>query len=134
MQLHTLTKTHITKWRVNHSFSTPRNAILNQLIRNYLNSSSELVICIIELYYFLKESSFETYHQSTLSAWYNLWLSSKESACNLGVVGSIPESGKSLGVGNDNSLQYLCLESPIHRATWWATVQIVTKCQTRLGG
>ena len=35
---------------------------------------------------------------------------SKESACNAGDLGSIPESGRSPGEGNGNSLPYSCLE------------------------
>ena len=35
----------------------------------------------------------------------------KESACNVGDLGSIPGSGRSLGVGNGNPLQYSCLEN-----------------------
>ena len=34
----------------------------------------------------------------------------KESACNVGDPGSIPGSGRSLGEGNGNPLQYSCLE------------------------
>ena len=45
----------------------------------------------------------------------------KESTCNLGVLGSIPESGKFPGEGNGNPLQYSCLEDPMDRA-WWDTV------------
>ena len=41
---------------------------------------------------------------------------------NAGDVSSIPESGKSPGEGNDNSLQYFCLGNPVNRGTWWATV------------
>ena len=37
----------------------------------------------------------------------------KESACNAGDQGSIPGSGRSLGEGNGNPLQYPCLENPI---------------------
>ena len=35
---------------------------------------------------------------------------------------SIPESGRSPGVGNGNPLQFSCLENPMDRGTWWATV------------
>jgi len=34
----------------------------------------------------------------------------------------IPESGKSPGEGNGNPLQYSCLENPMDRGIWWATV------------
>ena len=36
------------------------------------------------------------------------------------------------GGGNGNPLQYSCLENPIDRGAWWATVHGVTKSQTRL--
>ena len=37
-------------------------------------------------------------------------------------VGSIPESGRFPGGGNGNPLQYSCLENPMGRGAWWATV------------
>ena len=37
---------------------------------------------------------------------------SKESACNVGVLGSIPGLERSPGEGNGNPLQYSCLENP----------------------
>ena len=37
----------------------------------------------------------------------------KESACNVGDLGSIPGSGRSPGEGNGNPLQYSCLENPM---------------------
>ena len=54
-------------------------------------------------------------------------LDGKESACNLGDLGSIPGSGRSPGEGNGNPLQYSCLGNPMDRGTWWATVHWVTK-------
>ena len=60
---------------------------------------------------------------------------SKESACNargIGDMGSVPGSGRSPGGGNGNPLQYSCLENPVDRGAWWATVHRVTKSQTRL--
>ena len=44
----------------------------------------------------------------------------------------IPGSGRSPGEGNGNPLQYSCLENPMDRGAWWATVHTVTKSQTRL--
>ena len=38
----------------------------------------------------------------------------------------------SSGEGNGNPLQYSCLENPMDRGAWWATVHRVTKSQTRL--
>ena len=46
--------------------------------------------------------------------------------------GSIPGLGRSPGGGHDNPLQYSCLENPIDRGAWQATVHGVTKSQTRL--
>jgi len=59
----------------------------------------------------------------------------KESTCNAGAVGdvgSIPELGKSPGGGNGNPLQYSCLENPMDRGAWWATVHRVAKSWTQL--
>ena len=47
-------------------------------------------------------------------------------------VGSIPGSGRSHGEGNGSSLQYSCLENPMDRGAWRATVHGVTKSRTRL--
>ena len=56
----------------------------------------------------------------------------KDSACNAGDLGSIPGLGRSPGEGNGNPLQYSCLENPMDRGAWWATVHGVAKSQTRL--
>ena len=55
---------------------------------------------------------------------------SKGSACNAGDPGSVPGLGRSPGEGHDKPLQYSCLENPMDRAAWWATVHGVTKSQT----
>ena len=55
------------------------------------------------------------------------WLSDKESACQVGDLGSIPGLGRSLGEGNDNPPQYSCLGNPMDRGVWWATVHGITK-------
>ena len=63
------------------------------------------------------------------------WLSGKESACDAGDikdVGSIPELGRSPGGGHGNPLQYSCLESPMDREAWQATVHRVSNSQTQL--
>ena len=41
--------------------------------------------------------------------------------------GSVPRSGRSHGVGDGNCLLHSCLENPMERGTWWATVHGVTK-------
>ena len=45
---------------------------------------------------------------------------------------SIKGSGISPGGGRDNPLQNSCLENPMDRGAWWATVHSVAKSQTRL--
>ena len=54
----------------------------------------------------------------------------KASAYNAGDLGSIPRSGRSPGEGNDNPLQYSCLENPMDQGAWWATVHGVAKSWT----
>ena len=44
--------------------------------------------------------------------------------------GLIPGSGRSPGKGNGNPLQYSCLENPMDRRAWWATVHGVIEIQT----
>ena len=44
--------------------------------------------------------------------------------------GSIPGSGRSPGGGHSSPLQYICLENPMDRRAWRATVHRVTKSQT----
>ena len=60
------------------------------------------------------------------------WLSGKEPDCNVGDVGSVPGSGRSLGVGNGKPLQYSCLGNAMDRGAWWATVHGVARNRTQL--
>ena len=55
----------------------------------------------------------------------------EESACNAGDPDSIPGSERSPGEGNGNPLQYSCLENPMDRGAWRATVHEVAMSQTR---
>ena len=56
----------------------------------------------------------------------------KESACNVGVAGSILGLGRSPGGGNGNPLWYSWVENPVDRGDWRATVHGVTKSQAWL--
>ena len=47
-------------------------------------------------------------------------------------VGSIPGLGRSSGGGHNNPLQYSCLENPMNREAWRATVHGVAKSQKQL--
>ena len=51
----------------------------------------------------------------------------KESAFSAGNPGSIPGSGRSPGGRHGNPLQYSCLENPMDRGAWWATVHWVKR-------
>ena len=56
----------------------------------------------------------------------------KESACNVGELGSIPGLGRCPGEENGYPLQYSSLENSMDRGAWWASVYSVTQSQTRL--
>ena len=51
----------------------------------------------------------------------------RESAYNAGDLGSIPGLGRYPGERHGNPLQYSCLENPMDRGAWWATVHWVAK-------
>ena len=62
------------------------------------------------------------------------WPRGKESACSAGGardMSLISRSGRSPGGGHGNPLQYSCLQNPMDRGAWWATVHGVAKSWTR---
>ena len=73
-----------------------------------------------------------------LNSWYLTWaslvtgLSNQESACNAGDIDSIPGLRRSSGGGNDNPLQYPCLENPMERGAWRAADHGVSKSRVQL--
>ena len=77
-------------------------------------------------------------HQKFKMCWSHLlnglpgWVSSEESTCEAGDLDSIPEERRDPGGGHGNPLRDSCLENPMDRGAWWATVRRVTKSQTRL--
>ena len=56
----------------------------------------------------------------------------KASASNVGNPGSFPVSGRSPGEGNGNPVHYSCLENPMDRGAWQATVHGITKVRRSL--
>ena len=64
--------------------------------------------------------------------------SDKESPCQCGRRGdtrdasSIPGSGSSPGGGNGSPLQYSCMENPMDKGAWWASIHGAVKSRTRL--
>jgi len=57
---------------------------------------------------------------------------SKESACNVGNLDSIPGLGRSPGEGNGYPFQYSCLENSMDRGAWQAAVPGIAKGWTRV--
>ena len=51
-------------------------------------------------------------------------------AGDLRVVGLLPGLGRSPGEGHGNPLQNFCLENPMDRGVWWATVHGIEQSQT----
>ena len=56
----------------------------------------------------------------------------KNLSANAGDVGLIPRWRRSPGRGYGNPLQYSCLENPMYRGAWQATIHRVSKTQTQL--
>ena len=56
----------------------------------------------------------------------------KESACNVGDLGSIPGLGRFPGEVNSYPFQYSCLENSMDREAWQAIIHGVTKSRTQL--
>ena len=54
----------------------------------------------------------------------------KNPPASVGDPGSIPGLGGSPGEGNGNPLQYSCLENPMDKGAWWATVHGFTELDT----
>ena len=81
-------------------------------------NTKELKVCFITYYIFLGASQ-EVLVIKNLPA----------SAGDIRDAGSISGLGRSPGGGHD-PLQYSCLESPMNRGAWWATVHRIAKSQT----
>ena len=64
---------------------------------------------------------------SSSSSYYHGGSDDKESACSAGDSGLIPRSGRSPEEGSGNPLHYSCLENPMDRGAWQATVHGVSK-------
>ena len=62
---------------------------------------------------------------SNILAWRILWIEETGELWSIG-------SQRSPGGGHGHPLQYSCLENPMDREAWWATVHGVTKSETQL--
>ena len=99
------------------SFNPPRNLVRDVLLTPIILVATEATNFLISI-------------NRMISIGLLRWLSGKESTCQAGDAGSIPESGRSLVEGHGNPLQYSCLENSMDRGAWRATVHGVTKSQT----
>ena len=54
----------------------------------------------------------------------------KNPPANAGDMGLVPGLRRSPEDGNGNPLQYSCLENPMDRGAWWATVPGIAKSWT----
>ena len=57
----------------------------------------------------------------------------KNPPARAGDMALISGSGRALGEGNGNPLQYFCPENPMDGGAWWVTVHGLAKSRTRLG-
>ena len=71
-------------------------------------------------------------HMGGLPRWHSSKKKKKNPPDNAGDMASIPGSGRSRGGGNGNPLQYSCLENPMNRGAWQATVHRTGKTRTQL--
>ena len=76
------------------------------------------------VYNFGSEYKQESFRKTSASA---LLTMVKPLTCNAGELHSIPRSGRSPGEGNDNPLQYSCLENTMDRGDWQGTVHGVSR-------
>ena len=88
--------------KINSSKKKTTTKFYSNLSYTFLNNNKKNLCFITEISFF---------NQSSVS-------DGKESACNVGDLGSIPGSGRSLGEGNGNPFQYSCLENPSDRGAW----------------
>ena len=141
--LHSLTPTSCHSW-ARHNCWKSLSVILSSNLDSVLCCKVKipvfLFVAILQVLDGCKESqdwkfedSFREYliYVPLRQNWGLLWQhSGKESPASSGEagdVGLIPGSGRSLGVENDNPLQYFCLENSMDRGAWQTTVHGVTK-------
>ena len=104
------------------------------ILLNYGPFFGDDIICLIPKYHFilLDLKLYYKYHPSYFVVGFPGSSDGKEFACNVGDLGLTPVSGRSPGKGYGNPFQYSCLENPMDRRIWWATVHGVTKNWTQL--
>ena len=89
-------------------------------------------LTFVDIPYIFSKYFTERLHQIVLPPRLPRLVTGKQSACDIGVAGSLPRLGKSPGGGHGNPLPYSCLRDPMDRGAWRATVHRVTKNWTPL--
>ena len=103
--------------------------IASHIVSNTTLGSKDMVLILISVVYLVCDFGKVKLDVCYFEIFYDQ-KKKKESTCNAGDTGdlcSIPGSGISSGEGNDNPLQCSCLENPMGRGSWWATVHGVTQ-------
>ena len=111
----------VHRWVLNFS-SLPNNSLLYGCTKFFYPFISWWTFGLFQLW-----GIYEQYYGASRS-------DGKESACNMGDLGSIPGSGRSPGEGNGNPLQYSCLENLMDREAGWSTVHRVAQSRTWVKG
>ena len=106
------------RWPKDWSFSFSISPIKFKRSPGFAGEKTKLKMFRSDLKYLKRSTQMYGFPHSSVS---------KESACNAGDPGSIPGSGRSPGVGNGNPLQYSCLDNPLDRGAWRATVHGVAR-------
>ena len=90
---------------------------------------------LISLHIFIRGIEWPVHWQSAVTFW-NISCFGKQQvsvhACACSVVLVMSDSLWPYGEGNDNPLQYSCLENPMDRGAWWAAVHGVSRSWTQL--
>ena len=115
--------------------TSPMNHIIKLILGNSARSVAELMTNDTKLTQNFNTMNRRVWNMDFTVGWIGFPGGSdgKESACNAGDLGSIPGLGRSPGGGHGNPLQYSCLENPMDRGAWWATVLRLSQSGTWLG-
>jgi len=126
----------VRKYKVDHMNSEPTQAINARIRVKDMHSrpparwGDSFPFIIFSIWHYISQSDLPTVcflHRLPCITGLPRWLGGKESTCIAEDASLIPGLGRSLGEGNGNPLQYSCLENPMDRGAWWATVHGVAK-------
>ena len=141
-------KLPMTDWKCQISKQASMTASKNKIVRSTQNicftleSTQDgvifLLVCKMKTICDRKRATYNWEHGEAVTSWEVQFLVGKEMSfpgvsmvnnppAKAGDSSSIPGSGRSSGEENGNPLQYSCLENPMDREAWWATVPGITK-------